>query len=57
MFSCEDLGNERDDKVWPASLLFSFSSLLVRQEDHHWPFQFWAGGYPKYLQGWLPYFP
>jgi hypothetical protein len=43
--------------VWPALLLFSFYSLLVHQEDHHWPFQFWAEGYPKCLQGWLPYFP
>jgi hypothetical protein len=56
MFSCEDLDSERDDKVWPVSHLFSFSLLLAHLEDHHLPFQFWAEGYPKYLQGWLPYF-
>jgi len=57
MFSCEDLGNERDQEVWPASLLYFFSLILADLDDHHWPSQFEAGGYPKYLQGWLPYFP
>jgi hypothetical protein len=57
MFSCEDLDNERDQEVWPASLFCSYSLILVHLDDHCWPPQFGAGGYPKYLQGWLPYFP
>lgn len=57
MFSCEDLDNERDQEVWPASLLYSSSLILVDLDDHHWPSQFEARGYPKYPQGWLPYFP
>lgn len=57
MFSFEDLDNKRDQEVWTASVLYSFSLLLVGLDDHHWQPQFEAEGYPKYPQGWLPYFP
>lgn len=57
MFSCEDLDNKRDQEVWPASVLCYVFLILVELGGHYWPSLVGAGGYPKYLRGWLPYFP
>lgn len=57
VFSCEDSDKKRDQEVWPASLLCYVFLILVDLGGHHWPSLVGAGGYPKYPQGWLPYFP
>jgi len=57
VFSCEDFDNKRDQEAWPASLLCYVFLILVDLGGHSWPSLVGAGGYPKHLQGWLPYFP